>query len=189
MLVEELQFVSIIVEQVAIQHIHALFFLCFQLLSLDNVTFWGKIHSYYKNVLKWLVMSSFVLFYIGLVLRFAVKDNEVDFTAARSDANVNGYPHRSFHFRIVMAIALEIFWLRSLAFIIVSSNLGPSLVAIARMVIIIDDECRKITDFSHPATRSAILHVYHCRGDGRLRCRFSFDVLLSTQGRIRAVQC
>jgi hypothetical protein len=37
-----------------------------------------------------------------------------------------------------MAIDLEIWWLRSLAFIIVIPFLGPNLVAIGKMVLVID---------------------------------------------------
>jgi hypothetical protein len=102
------------------------------------MTIGGKFSSYFQNLLKTMAMLSFVLFYIGLALRFTVKNDEIDFTAARSDTKVNGHSHHSFHSRIVMAIALEIFWLRSLAFIIVIPLLGPHIVAIGKMVIILD---------------------------------------------------
>ena len=136
-----------------------------------------------------MAVLSFLLFYIGLILRFTVMSNEVDFTAARWDKNVDRHWHRSSRSSIVMAIALEIFWLRSLAFIIILPFLGPHLVAIGKMVShMIDRRSMKTIDISAAGKRSTVLHVCYCGGDDWLRCRVPFDGLLSTQRRIRALQ-
>ncbi|CAF3948648.1 unnamed protein product, partial [Rotaria sp. Silwood2] len=86
--------------------------------SLDNLSFPGKFISYFRNLFKIMTILGFVLFYIGLVLRFTHANTDDQFTAAR----------------VVMAIDLEIWWLRSLSFIIVVRFLGPHIVAIGKML-------------------------------------------------------
>ncbi|CAF4293763.1 unnamed protein product [Adineta steineri] len=61
---------------------------------------------------------AFVLFYIGLILRFAYANSAENFNVAR----------------IIMAYDLEIWWLRSMSFIVVVPFLGPHLVAIGKML-------------------------------------------------------
>ncbi|CAF0834212.1 unnamed protein product [Adineta ricciae] len=72
----------------------------------DSLTILGKCRSYFQSLFKIMTLLGFVLFYIGLILRFTV----------------------------VMAFDLEIWWLRSLSFIIVVPFLGPHLVAIGKML-------------------------------------------------------
>ncbi|UJR22717.1 hypothetical protein I4U23_025751 [Adineta vaga] len=84
----------------------------------DSLSISGKFKTYVSNVFKIMTLLGFTLFYIGLILRFAYADDQVKFVAAR----------------VVMAIDLEIWWLRSLSFIIVVPFLGPHLVAIGKML-------------------------------------------------------
>ncbi|CAF4270745.1 unnamed protein product, partial [Adineta steineri] len=65
-----------------------------------------------------MTLIGFILFFIGLILRFTHADDENEFVAAR----------------VVWAIDVELWWLRSLAFIIVIPFLGPHLVAIGKML-------------------------------------------------------
>lgn len=83
-------------------------------------------------------------------------------------------------FRIVMAISIEIFWFRSLAFLIVAEFLGPSLVAIGRMVRMVESACIEWVNVSVVAERSAVLHVHHRGGDFGIWRGFSVNVLQST---------
>ncbi|CAF4051819.1 unnamed protein product, partial [Rotaria sordida] len=101
----------IFVSCMLIEEIH--YFAC-----LDNLSLPGKCFSYFRNLFKILTISGFVLFYIGLILRFTRANTDDQFIAAR----------------VIMAIDLEIWWLRSLSFIIVIRFLGPHIVAIGKML-------------------------------------------------------
>lgn len=75
--------------------------------------------SYFAQHVKKMIFLGFLLFYIGLILRFTTADTETDFTAARF---VDGYrcaDEQPFDLRIVMALDLELWWLRSVWFIMV----------------------------------------------------------------------
>ncbi|CAF3862174.1 unnamed protein product [Rotaria sp. Silwood1] len=84
----------------------------------DNVSFLGKAKTYFGNHFKQMTVIAIILFYIGLILRYTQANSEDNFGAAR----------------IVMAIDLEIWWLRCMSFIIVIPYLGPHLVAIKKMI-------------------------------------------------------
>ncbi|CAF3973574.1 unnamed protein product, partial [Rotaria sordida] len=101
----------IFVSCMLIEEIH--YFAC-----LDNLSLPGKCFSYFRNLFKMLTISGFVLFYIGLILRFTRANTDDQFIAAR----------------VIMAIDLEIWWLRSLSFIIVVRFLGSHIVAIGKML-------------------------------------------------------
>ncbi|CAF4924916.1 unnamed protein product, partial [Rotaria sp. Silwood1] len=101
----------ILVSCMLIEEIHYFF-------TQDSVTNFGKLKSYCRDLFKPLAMIAFVLFYIGLILRFRHAGSKEDFVAAR----------------IVMAIDVAIWWLRCLSFIIVIPFLGPHLVAIGKML-------------------------------------------------------
>ncbi|CAF1199462.1 unnamed protein product [Rotaria sordida] len=87
----------------------------------DNKSLIGKIYAYFdlrnraSNLC--LVLPAYVLFYIGLVLRFTRTDPD-DFESAR----------------IVMAYDLELWFIRSVLFIEIASQLGPKLAMIRKMV-------------------------------------------------------
>ncbi len=97
----------------------------------------GKISAYFdlnnrvSNLC--LVLPAYLLFYIGLVLRFTQTDTE-GFASAR----------------IVMALDLELWFIRSVLFIGIAPNLGPKLVMIRQMVCLLHEN-----DFS--------LYRYFCR--------------------------
>ncbi|CAF1399809.1 unnamed protein product [Rotaria sordida] len=86
----------------------------------DNKSLIGKIYAYFdlrnraSNLC--LVLPAYVLFYIGLVLRFTRTDPD-DFESAR----------------IVMAYDLELWFIRSVLFIEIASQLGPKLAMIRKM--------------------------------------------------------
>ncbi|CAF4602126.1 unnamed protein product [Rotaria sp. Silwood1] len=101
----------ILVSCILIEEIHYFF-------TQDSLTFEGKLESYRRDYFKPMTILAIILFYIGLILRFANAGSEDKFMAAR----------------IVMAIDLEIWWLRCLSFIIVIPYLGPHLVAIWKMI-------------------------------------------------------
>ena len=61
----------------------ALFLSLLQFASLEMVTLWGKIQTYFHQIFKQMSTVGFVLFYVGLILRFTMTRDEVDFTAAR----------------------------------------------------------------------------------------------------------
>ncbi|CAF1094081.1 unnamed protein product [Adineta steineri] len=86
--------------------------------SQDSIRLSGKFKSYFRDLFKIMTLIGFILFYIGLILRFTHADDENEFVAAR----------------VVWAIDVELWWLRSLAFIIVIPSLGPHLVAIGKML-------------------------------------------------------
>ncbi|CAF1004363.1 unnamed protein product [Adineta steineri] len=101
----------ILVSCMLIEEIH---FFC----NGDSLTFFGKVSSYFKHFFKQMSAVAFVLFYIGLILRFAYANSAENFNVAR----------------IIMAYDLEIWWLRSMSFIVVVPFLGPHLVAIGKML-------------------------------------------------------
>ncbi|CAF4870469.1 unnamed protein product [Rotaria sp. Silwood1] len=101
----------IFVSCMLIEEIHYFF-------SLDNLSLPGKFISYFRNLFKMMNIVGFILFYIGLILRFTRANTDEQFIAAR----------------VIMAIDLEIWWLRSLSFIIVVRFLGPHIVAIGKML-------------------------------------------------------
>ncbi|CAF4840745.1 unnamed protein product [Rotaria socialis] len=101
----------ILVSSMLIEEIH-------YFVSLDNLSFPGKCFNYFRNLFKIMTIVGFILFYVGLVLRFTHATTDEEFFAAR----------------IVMAIDLEIWWLRSLSFILVVRFLGPHIVAIGKML-------------------------------------------------------
>ncbi|CAF2356486.1 unnamed protein product [Rotaria sp. Silwood2] len=84
----------------------------------DNLTFWGKLKKFFRDFLKSMTALAFILFYIGLILRFNYADSEEKFIVARA----------------IMAYDIELWWLRCLSFIIVIPYLGPHLVAIGKML-------------------------------------------------------
>ena len=55
----------------------------FQFCTLDSLSFFGKVGSYYRNRFKIMGTISFFLFFIGLILRFTLTRDEDNFTAAR----------------------------------------------------------------------------------------------------------
>ena len=63
-------------------------------------------------------VCSYILFYIGLILRFANGSSEENLTAAK----------------IVLAYDLEVWFIRSLSFLSIAKKMGPKLVMIRRMV-------------------------------------------------------
>jgi len=81
----------------------------------------GKISAYFdlNNRISnlCLVLPAYLVFYIGLVLRFTL-------------TGVEGFAYA----RIVMALDLELWFIRSVLFIGIASNLGPKLVMIRQMV-------------------------------------------------------
>ncbi|CAF3654873.1 unnamed protein product [Rotaria socialis] len=86
-----------------------------------NKSLMGKIYAYFDlgNRMSnlFLVLPTYLLFYIGLVLRFT-----------RTDANGFAWA------RIVMACDLELWFIRSVLFIGIAPQLGPKLVMIRKMV-------------------------------------------------------
>ncbi|CAF1306706.1 unnamed protein product [Adineta steineri] len=91
-----------------------------QLLSQDNRKLIGKIRSYFdlNNRISnlFLVLPQYLLFYTGLVLRFTQKTPE-SFVSAR----------------IVMALDLELSFIRSILFIGIVADIGPKIVMIRKM--------------------------------------------------------
>ncbi|CAF2055998.1 unnamed protein product [Rotaria magnacalcarata] len=86
----------------------------------DQSSLKGKIYAYFdlNNRVSnlFLILPAYLLFYAGLVLRFAQTNSE-SFTAAR----------------IVMAFDLQLWFISSTLFIGIDSNLGPNLVMIRKM--------------------------------------------------------
>ncbi|CAF3999231.1 unnamed protein product [Adineta steineri] len=89
-------------------------------LSQDNRSLIGKIRSYFdlNNRISnlFLVLPAYLLFYIGLALRFTQKSPQGFLSA-----------------RIVMALDLELAFIRSVLFIGIASDLGPKIVMIRKM--------------------------------------------------------
>jgi len=63
-------------------------------------------------------IGSYLLFYLGLIFRFKVADNDEDLSLAK----------------IILAYDLEIWFIRSLSFLGIAKKMGPKLVMIRRMV-------------------------------------------------------
>ncbi|CAF4055197.1 unnamed protein product, partial [Adineta steineri] len=101
----------ILVSTMLIEEIH-------YFVSQDSITLSGKFECYFRDLFKIMTLIGFILFYTGLILRFTHADDESEFVAAR----------------VIWAIDVELWWLRSLAFIIVIPSLGPHLVAIGKML-------------------------------------------------------
>ena len=55
----------------------------FQFLVQDNLTLIGKSKNYFRDLLKLMRLLAFILFYIGLILRFVYADSEEKFVVAR----------------------------------------------------------------------------------------------------------
>ncbi|CAF1456751.1 unnamed protein product, partial [Didymodactylos carnosus] len=87
-------------------------------LNQDNLTLWGKCGTYFPHLFKQLTVLSYVLFYVGLILRFRNVQSPENFDAAR----------------IVMAYCLWFWYLRSLSFLSALRFVGPHLVAIGKML-------------------------------------------------------
>ncbi|CAF3990732.1 unnamed protein product [Rotaria sordida] len=92
-----------------------------QFLWQDSRSIKGKFYNYFiKDLFVSLIrITSYVLFYIGLILRF---------TYASTDENLSVA-------KIILAYDLEIWYIRSLAFLGVARNMGPKLVMIRKMII------------------------------------------------------
>ena len=91
-----------------------------QFLCQENRSMYGKVFNYFianqfYNIIN---ITSYSLFYIGLILRFTNTRTSEDFAAAK----------------IVLAYDLEIWFIRSLAFLGIAQKLGPKLVMIRKMV-------------------------------------------------------
>ncbi|CAF4758130.1 unnamed protein product, partial [Rotaria sp. Silwood1] len=84
----------------------------------DNLTFLGQLKHFFGDFFKSMTTLAFILFYLGLILRFRYADTEEKFVVAR----------------VIMAFDIEIWWLRCMTFIIVIPYLGPHLVAIGKMI-------------------------------------------------------
>ena len=80
----------------------------------------GKFSNYFltNQFFNMIRVTSYLLFYIGLILRFTNTSSEEAFSAAK----------------IVLAYDLEIWFIRSLAFLGIAQNMGPKLVMIRKMV-------------------------------------------------------
>lgn len=82
----------------------------------------GKLYDYFivHQFYNLLLLTSYILFYIGLILRFTRTQTIEEFAAAK----------------IVLAYDLEIWFIRSLTFLGIAQKLGPKLVMIRKMVIV-----------------------------------------------------
>jgi hypothetical protein len=80
----------------------------------------GKFSNYFLTNQFFNIMraTSYLLFYIGLILRFTNIYSEESFSAAK----------------IVLAYDLEIWFIRSLMFLGIAQKMGPKLVMIRKMV-------------------------------------------------------
>ncbi|UJR10750.1 hypothetical protein I4U23_014938 [Adineta vaga] len=92
-----------------------------QFLCQDNRSLIGKLSNTFitnpfYNIIR---VISYLLFYIGLILRFTNTSSEDDFSAAK----------------IILAYDLEIWFIRSLTFLGIAQKMGPKLVMIRRMII------------------------------------------------------
>ncbi|CAF1230161.1 unnamed protein product [Rotaria sordida] len=87
----------------------------------ENRSIIGKLSNYFiKNLFITLIhITSYILFYIGFILLFTYASTDENLTVAK----------------IVLAYDLEIWYIRSLAFLGVTRNLGPKLVMIRKMLI------------------------------------------------------
>jgi len=82
-----------------------------------------------------MTLLGILLFYIGLILRFTATDDTANFNAAKFVDLIFGIENDDCFRRVVLAIDLEIWWLRSLWFIMVFPFIGPHLVSISKMVV------------------------------------------------------
>ncbi|CAF1054407.1 unnamed protein product [Adineta steineri] len=91
-----------------------------QFLCQENRSMIGKLSNYFitNQFHTVILVLSYLLFYIGLILRFTNTYSEQAFSAAK----------------IVLAYDLEIWFIRSFVFLGIAQNLGPKLVMIRRMV-------------------------------------------------------
>ncbi|CAF1110172.1 unnamed protein product [Rotaria sordida] len=107
-------FVIIIITTMLIEEIREFF-------SQDHRSIIGKLTNYFitNQFFNLIRVTSYLLFYIGLILRFINTDNEETFSAAK----------------IVLAYDLEIWFIRSLSFLGIAQKMGPKLVMIRRMTI------------------------------------------------------
>jgi hypothetical protein len=80
----------------------------------------GKLSNYFitDQFSSLIIVTSYLLFYIGLILRFTNTYSDDAFSTAR----------------IVLAYDLEIWFIRSLAFLGIAQKMGPKLVMIRKMV-------------------------------------------------------
>jgi hypothetical protein len=78
----------------------------------------GKFSNYFltNQFFNMIRLTSYLLFYIGLILRFT--NSESAFSTAK----------------IILAYDLEIWFIRSLAFLGIAQKMGPKLVMIRKMV-------------------------------------------------------
>jgi hypothetical protein len=80
MLIKEIRYVSIEYSECT----YSLFiFPSFKFSSQDSLTFYGKLKSYFRDVFKSMTLIAFILFYVGLIVRFTNGSSEEDFIAAR----------------------------------------------------------------------------------------------------------
>ncbi len=136
MLIEEIHYVSIEYSECR----YFLFILSLlQFCTQDNLTFSGRLQSYFRDRFKTMTLVAFILFYVGLIVRFTYASSEEDFIAARFVSFIRRFllvfVPLLFLFRVIMAIDIELWWLRLLSFIIVIRSLGPYLEAIFEMVL------------------------------------------------------
>ncbi|CAF4285885.1 unnamed protein product [Rotaria sp. Silwood2] len=92
-----------------------------QFLRQDSRSMMGKFSNYFiKNLFVSLIrIASYILFYIGLILRFTYASTDEDLSVSK----------------IILAYDLEIWYIRSLAFLGVARKMGPKLVMIRKMLI------------------------------------------------------
>ncbi|CAF4117301.1 unnamed protein product [Rotaria sp. Silwood2] len=107
-------FVIIIITTMLIEEIRQFF-------SQDHRSIIGKLTNYFVNnqFFNLIHVTSYLLFYIGLILRFTNTDSDESFSAAK----------------IVLAYDLEIWFIRSLGFLGIAQKMGPKLVMIRKMTI------------------------------------------------------
>ncbi|CAF4846820.1 unnamed protein product, partial [Rotaria sp. Silwood2] len=87
----------------------------------DNRSIIGKLSNYFiKNLFISLIrITSYILFYIGFILLFTYASTDENLTVAK----------------IILAYDLEIWYIRSLAFLGVLRKMGPKLVMIRKMLV------------------------------------------------------
>ncbi|CAF4433686.1 unnamed protein product, partial [Rotaria socialis] len=92
-----------------------------QFLWQDSQSLNGKLSNYFikKMFFSLTRIASYMLFYIGLILRFTYASTDEELSVAK----------------IILAYDLEIWYIRSLAFLGIARNMGPKLVMIRKMLI------------------------------------------------------
>ena len=113
-------------------------FFVYQFFFQDNRSLTGKFFAYFDrhNRLSsiFLILPSYLLFYVGLILRFVLTDI-TDFSAARYVLHLFKHTANTDIFcRIVMAYDLELWYIRAVLFVGIAPDLGPKLVMIRKMV-------------------------------------------------------